>query len=56
MYETWRMTQRNKGRTIRKLMGGGAGEVQKNIFAQGKIKRKKFHAHQLTRKNIHAIA
>ena len=33
---------RCKGRTIRKLMGGGggegAGEVQKNIFAQGKIK------------------
>ena len=28
-----------KGRTIRKLMGGGgAGEVQKKIFAQGKIK------------------
>ena len=30
-----------KGRTIRKLMGGGgwgAGEVQKKKFAQGKIK------------------
>ena len=37
-----------KGRTIRKLIGrggggGGKGEVQKiYIFAQGKIKRKKF--------------
>ena len=29
----------SKGRTIRKLIGGeGAGEVQKKIFAQGKIK------------------
>ena len=27
----------SKGRTIRKLMGG-AGEVQKKIFARGKIK------------------
>ena len=34
-----------KGRNIRKVMGGGgarAGEVQKNIFVQGKIKWKKF--------------
>ena len=27
-----------KGRTIRKLMGGGGGEVQKKLFAKGKIK------------------
>ena len=28
-----------KGQNIRKVMGGGrAGEVQKKIFAQGKIK------------------
>ena len=31
--------------------GGGAGEVQKKIFAQGKIKWKKIHARQLTLKN-----
>ena len=44
-----------KGRTIRKLMRG-AGEVQKKIFAQGKIKWKKIHARQLTLKNVHAMA
>ena len=33
----------------------GAGEVQKK-FSQGKIKRKKIHARQLTLKNIHATA
>ena len=27
-----------KGRTIRKLMGGGSGRSTKKIFAQGKIK------------------
>ena len=36
--------------------GGGAGEVQKKIFAQGKIKRKKIRARQLTLENIHATA
>ena len=36
--------------------GGGAGEVQKQIFAQGKIKRKKIQARQLTLKDIHAMA
>ena len=36
--------------------GGGAIEVQKKIFAQGKIKWKKIHARQLTLKNIHATA
>ena len=35
-------------------MGGGGGEEQKKIFAQGKIKWKKIHARQLTLKNIHA--
>ena len=35
---------------------GGGGEVQKRIFAQGKIKRKKIHARQLTLRNIHAMA
>ena len=43
-----------KGRTIRKLMG--VGEVQKNKFAQGKIKWKKVLARQLILKNIHAMA
>ena len=37
-------------------MGGGGGEVQKKIFAQGKIKWQKIHARQLTLKNIHATA
>ena len=32
----------------------GAGEVQNNIFAQGKINWKKNYARQLTLKNIHA--
>ena len=38
------------------LWGGGVGRSTKKIFAQGKIKRKKFHARQLTLKNIHAMA
>ena len=50
----------NKGRTIRKLIGreggGGADEVPKKKFEQGKITGKKNHAHQLTLKNIHATA
>ena len=36
--------------------GGGGGEVQKKIFAQGKIKWKKNHARQLILTNIHAMA
>ena len=33
------------------LWGGGAGaKYKKNIFAQGKIKRKKIHGRQLTLK------
>ena len=35
---------------------GGSGAKYKKIFAQRKIKRKKFHARQLTLKNIHAMA
>ena len=35
---------------------GGAGEVQKKRFAQGKIKWQKILARQLTLKNIHAMA
>ena len=43
------------GRTIRKVMGGGS-EVQKKVFAQGKIKWKKNNARQFTLKNIHSTA
>ena len=41
-----------KGRTIKKLIGGGVGGVRstKKIFAQGKIKWKNIHARQLTLK------
>ena len=37
-------------------MGGGAGEVQKKYSRKGKLNEKKFHARQLTLKNIHATA
>ena len=43
-----------KGRTIRKLIGGGGGVEKK--FAQGKIKLKKLLASQLILKNIHVMA
>ena len=38
------------------LGGGGAGEVQKKYSRKGKLNEKKFHARQLTLKNIHATA
>ena len=41
-----------KGRTIRKLMGGGAGEVQKKYSRKAKLDEKR----PLTLKNIHATA
>ena len=44
---------------LENLWGGGGGrraKYNKKIFAQGKIKRKKIHARQLTLKNIHAMA
>ena len=41
---------------LENLWGQGASEVQKKKFAQGKIKRKKILARQLTLKNIHAMA
>ena len=34
--------KQSKGRTIRKLMGGGAGEVQKKYSRKGKLNEKKF--------------
>ena len=47
----------SKGRSFRKLMGGGGGRVKyKKKFAQGKIKWKKIFARQLTLNNIHAMA
>ena len=36
--------------------GGGAGEILKKEFAQGKIKWKTILARQLTVKNIHTMA
>ena len=36
--------------------GAGRAKYKKKIFAQGKTKRKKNHARQLTLKNIHAMA
>ena len=56
LVRTCNRTSHVKGRTIRKLMGGGADEVKKKIFAQGKIKLKKILARQLIQKNIHAMA
>ena len=48
---------RDKGRTIRKTYGGGAGgEVQKKCSRKGKLNEKKIHARQLILKNIHAMA
>ena len=37
----------NKGRTIRKLIGGGGGQVQKNYSRKEKLNEKKkfMHAH-----------
>ena len=35
-------TDPSKGRTIRKFMGGGGGEVQKKYSRKGKLKEKKF--------------
>ena len=36
--------------------GGGGGGGKKKKFGQGKIKRKKIRARQLTLENIHAMA
>ena len=36
------ITRLFKGRIIRKLMGGGAGEVQKKNSRKGKLNEKKF--------------
>ena len=39
-----------KGRTIRKVMGGGGGEKTKKKFMQGKMPRKKIHAKKKVKK------
>ena len=44
----------NKGRTIRKLMGGVRAKYKKNIHAR-ENEMKKIRARQLTLKNIHAM-
>ena len=41
---------------LENLWGGGGGEVQKKYSCKGKLNEKKNHAHQLTLKNIHAMA
>ena len=47
----------NKGRTIRKIKGGGRAKYKKNIRArQISWNEKKIHARQLTLQKIHASA
>ena len=41
---------------LENLWGAGGGRSTKKKFAQGKIKRKKIRARQLTLENIHAMA
>ena len=45
-----------KGRTIRKFIEGGGGEVQKKYSRKGKLNEKKIYARQLILKNIFAMA
>ena len=48
---------KSKGRTIRKLMGGGGGRSTKKKYSRkGKLNEKKILARQLILKNIHAVA
>ena len=44
-----------KGRAIRKLMGVGGDEVQKNIFVQGKL-NEKYSCTPSNVKNVHTRA
>ena len=50
------LTENTKGRTIRKVMGGGGGdgEKTKKKFMQGKMPRKKIRAKKKGKKKIHA--
>ena len=57
MFLHWRanLADRNKGRTIRKVMGGGGGgKNQKKIHARELMPRKKIHAKKKGKKKIHA--
>ena len=45
----------SKGRTIRKLMGGGGDEVQKKYSRNGKLNEKNYCT-PINPKNIHAMA
>ena len=50
MAEAIRLVSTNKGRTIRKVMGGGGGEINKKKFMQGKMPRNKIHAKKKVKK------
>ena len=50
------LVQSLRDRPLENLWGGWGGQSAKKIFAQGKIRRKKIHARQLTLKNNHATA
>ena len=50
MAEAIRLVSTNKGRTIRKVMGGGDGEKTKKKFMQGKMPREKIHAKKKVKK------
>ena len=51
MTEAIRLVSTNKGRTIRKVMGGGeGGKINKKKFMQGKMPRNKIHAKKKVKK------
>ena len=54
MAEAIHLVSTNKGRTIRKVMGGGGWGKKKRKFMQGKMPRKKIHAKKKVKKKIHA--
>ena len=43
-----------KGRTIRKVMGGGWGKKTKKIHARENVRKKKFMQGKMPEKKIHA--
>ena len=49
-----RRRNRDKGRTIRKVMGGGGGGKPKKNSCKGKCQEKKFVQRRRERKKIHA--
>ena len=48
--EPWSRPSSLKGRTIRKVLGGGVGKRPKKYFMQGKMPRKKIHAKRKVKK------